>query len=415
MGIKLNPVRCVFLTPYSLPVKSPTNGTHLRVWMWLDSLVARGDSVDVLCLEPAGARPEFLPVDAGLNIAGAPVPAAGTPNEDFYLKTLRRALDGRVWAKRFMQPETLAAVTDRIEAIDPDYIVLFRLYSACVAERIGLFDKPLRTRPILLDLDDIESHALFRQALGSPRFGADRLRVLEVPALRRVENRLIRASTRVSICSDVDRARLERRRLRTPVEVFRNLIPNAPKDSDVHPLPKAPNLLFLGNAGHIPNAQGIKWFVRESWPRVRAACPHATLTVAGTGFDLMRDDFPRDVGITVRGFVEDLTQLYAQARIALAPLKSGSGTRLKLLEAALFARPAVSTRIGAEGLELVDGKALTVADTPEAFANACVRLINDDDKAQKMARSAREQALALYSPRANRESIDRAIRAMAGK
>lgn len=155
-------------------------------------------------------------------------------------------------------------------------------------------------------------------------------------------------------------------------------------------------VLFTGTLSHPPNAEGIRWFADEVWGRVRAQRPEARLLVVGRDPPAAVRRLDAVPGVEVVGPVPDMTPYFERATAVVAPLRSGGGTRLKILEALASARALVSTEVGCEGLELTDGEDLLVADTPEDFAAATVRLLDDPDLRSRLAASGRDSAERLY-------------------
>jgi glycosyltransferase involved in cell wall biosynthesis len=134
--------------------------------------------------------------------------------------------------------------------------------------------------------------------------------------------------------------------------------------------PGARGLAYIGLLAWQPNALGLDWFCRDVWPLVRELVPDATLTIAGPGLR-KRDDGSLVVpeewnrpGIRTVGFVDDLEDLYGATLAMIAPVLGGSGVRMKLLEAMSAGMPVVTTRDGAAGLDLQDGRELLIADDP---------------------------------------------------
>jgi len=164
------------------------------------------------------------------------------------------------------------------------------------------------------------------------------------------------------------------------------------------------SMLFLGSFRHQPNLEALEWFSRRVLPRVLERRPQARLVIVGA------DPPPRhslpDCGgaIDLVGFVEDVREPLARYAVFLCPVLSGSGVRVKLLEAFAAGMPVVSTRLGAEGLAEQDGDLCALADSPEAFADKIVELFEQPDRAAEMARRARAEV------EANRD-----MRVMAGR
>ncbi|MBM3814962.1 MAG: glycosyltransferase [Acidimicrobiia bacterium] len=155
-------------------------------------------------------------------------------------------------------------------------------------------------------------------------------------------------------------------------------------------------MLFLGSFRHLPNAEALSWFVQQSLPHVLRQRPDARLIVIGS------DPPPRHslpdwgASIELRGFVEDIQEPLAQYAVFLCPILSGSGVRVKLLEAFASGIPVVSTTIGAEGLAHDDGEFCMLADEPEAFASKIIHLFDHPEEAAEMARRARTEVEANW-------------------
>lgn len=157
------------------------------------------------------------------------------------------------------------------------------------------------------------------------------------------------------------------------------------------------NLLFTGRMDYAPNIDAVIWFSKEILPLIRHAKPLITFTIVG------RDPVP-DVeqlkqipGITITGEVPDTRPYYSESTIYVAPIRTGSGTRLKILEAMAMQMPIVSTTLGAEGLEINPGMDIIIADEPKDFADKVVQLLNEDSYRQDVSYQARQKALNSYS------------------
>jgi GT2 family glycosyltransferase len=146
-------------------------------------------------------------------------------------------------------------------------------------------------------------------------------------------------------------------------------------------------MLFLGNFRHTPNLRGFEWFRAGVLPRVRARYPNARVIVVGS--EMRGYAVAAQPGVEVRGFASDIREPLARYSLFVCPILSGSGIRVKLLEAFAAGIPAVSTRIGAEGISANDGELCRLADDGEAFARAIVDLFENREEAEAMARRAR--------------------------
>ena len=153
---------------------------------------------------------------------------------------------------------------------------------------------------------------------------------------------------------------------------------------------KPHELVFIGSMDWLPNDDGIRWFVEHVWPHLQSQIPDVHLTIVGRSPSVsLRRLAATRVGITITGSVPDVRPFLNQASISVVPLRIGGGTRLKIYEAMSMAVPVVATTIGAEGLPLVDGDHILIADDPAAQVNAIVALLSAPAKARKMAEAAR--------------------------
>jgi polysaccharide biosynthesis protein PslH len=145
------------------------------------------------------------------------------------------------------------------------------------------------------------------------------------------------------------------------------------------------SMVFTGSMDWMPNEDGIAWFVESILPRIRAAVPGATLTIVGRNPTAkVRSLHAPGSGVTVTGSVPDVRPYLASHELFIVPLRVGGGTRLKIYEGMTMGLPTVSTTIGAEGLPVVDGEHLVLADDPEAFARECIALLNEPQRAAAM-------------------------------
>lgn len=153
-------------------------------------------------------------------------------------------------------------------------------------------------------------------------------------------------------------------------------------------------MLFLGSFRHPPNVEALDWFTRRALPAVLERWPQARLVVVGADAPPRHSlpDLPDN--IELRGFVEDVREPLSRYTVFVCPIRSGSGMRVKLLEAFAAGIPVVSTRIGAEGLTAKDGEICALADDPAEFARKIIELFTDGEKARQLAERARERVVA---------------------
>jgi glycosyltransferase involved in cell wall biosynthesis len=150
-------------------------------------------------------------------------------------------------------------------------------------------------------------------------------------------------------------------------------------------------VLFLGSFRHLPNQEALDWFSREVFPRVLERRPSARLVIVGSDPPPKHalPDFPES--IELRGFVEDIREPLSRYAVFVCPILSGSGVRVKLLEAFAAGIPVVSTYLGAEGLAVRDGEFCLLADDPAGFADRVVQLLDQPASSAGMIRRARAE------------------------
>src|SRR6185312_16617450 len=166
-------------------------------------------------------------------------------------------------------------------------------------------------------------------------------------------------------------------------------------DTSLYSYPGGPRrprtMLFLGSFRHMPNQVALDWFTREVLPLILEKLPDARLLVAGSD-PPPRHAFHDPAGaIDLLGFVDDIQPLFATCAVFVCPIRSGSGVRVKLLEAFASGIPVVSTVLGAEGLARKDGEFCALSDDPRAFANSVVQVLEDEAFASELASRARRE------------------------
>lgn len=180
---------------------------------------------------------------------------------------------------------------------------------------------------------------------------------------------------------------------------------------DFQPRGREPfTLLFLGSFRHLPNQEALTWFLRDVFPRVRAEEPRARLTVIGSD-PPPPHSLPDAEAIDLIGFVEDVREPLKRYSVFVCPILSGSGVRVKLLEAFAAGIPVVSTRLGAEGLAKKDGDLCALADDPATFAAHIVKLLRDPETAAQMAERARTDVVSTRDMRVMTERLVECYRA----
>lgn len=167
-------------------------------------------------------------------------------------------------------------------------------------------------------------------------------------------------------------------------------------------------VVFVGMLGYEPNRDGVLWFARAVLPILEALVPDVELHVIGEPVGDL-GELASNPRVRLQGYVEDLDAALGQAALAVVPLRTGSGTRLKVLEAFARRLPVVSTPVGCDGLDVVDGEHLLIAGSPADFARACAAVLLDPVLAEGLA----SRAEALVRARYDWATIEGQIRALA--
>ena len=274
------------------------------------------------------------------------------------------------------------ALADAVDAAleeDTDLVICFELQSALpvLAARGPL-------PPIALDLNDIMHLAVGRMLDRGMR---NRVERLYQPALARGERRAIERSASVFVCSQAAKDYLAAFAPRARIEIAANAV--AFPKTEATPLDgQSTTLLFVGMFAYGPNLEAAEWLVREIFPRVLAQVPEARLALVGGYIEKLDHLRAASRHVDFLGFVPDIAAAYARSAVACSPILAGGGTRTKIIEAAAYRVPIVSTTLGAEGLDFVDGREILLRDDAAGFADACIALLRDPARGRALAEAA---------------------------
>lgn len=387
--------KLLFVTP-AMPATGG-NGLAMRAGNLLEALSGKWDvhllvlavgGIENLtleaALEPSAARWRELPYSEMLDpsfLAAANTPAGPAQRAAF---------------EHFGRPRDAAYRTAAIDAAYAafgdtsfDAVFVLRQYMAPLASRF-LDDSP---RPLsMLDCDDDDVEARLRFARVLQQYGENdgaQLEEMTAQFYAAWEKEWLPRFDIVLAASPVDASRISERNPDVFVDVMPNVV-RAPVPAGVGNDAKAGPLLLVGNLSYLPNVDAVITFCRNILPLIRAQDPAlAEVVVAGSNPAGAVQALADEPGVTVLANPPDITPLYAGARAAVVPLRAGGGTRIKILEAFAHGVPVISTSLGAEGLDVEDGRHLIVADTHEAFAQACIDIARDDGLRRELVTEAR--------------------------
>ena len=149
------------------------------------------------------------------------------------------------------------------------------------------------------------------------------------------------------------------------------------------------DLFHIGAMNWIPNQQGIHWFLENVWPLIHQENPDLKFYLAGRTMPkwLLLSDYPK---VVILGEVEDAKTFIQSKGIMIVPLFSGSGLRIKMIEAMAMGKVVITTSIGAEGININNHENCMVADTIDEFKMAVIEMLHNQEKRRRIAQNARK-------------------------
>jgi glycosyltransferase involved in cell wall biosynthesis len=327
---------------------------------------ARFANVDLILFSEEG-KPALLPPGLVRRTEVIPLPKHGKGLVERYSRNARRAVRG------------VPPLVDRLSGLAPQIrsAISGNHYDLGVVEHFWLAqyhgEMAACCGQTVLDLHNVESvlHETCAAAgtglvaLGHTRFAA---------VTREMESALFPRYSSLLTTSKADETRVRKAVPSANVHVYPNAIPWQPvsalaaDDSTV---------IFSGNFEYHPNIDAVRYMVSDIWPLIRRQRSDAILRLVGRGDGFIREFTHGVAGVEVTGPVEDAGREIARGTAVIAPLRMGSGTRIKILEAWAAGRPVIATRLAAEGLETLEGENILFADTPAEFAGAVLKTLED--------------------------------------
>lgn len=251
-----------------------------------------------------------------------------------------------------------------------------------------------KTAPAILDLTDAGSLYLerFRDVTPNPVYKAflneewKRIAAYE---------RNLEYFDKALVCSEIDRDVLKKHAPRAAIDLLYNGIDLEYFSNEQNTKPEPNRIICTGNMKYYPNADGVMYFVEKILPLVKMQAPETVLYIVGQNPPARISRLSGDE-IKVTGFVPDIKEYYLKSSIAIAPVRFGAGTLNKVIEPMALGIPVVATPIGVEGLPVEDGVSVLVADTPQKFADAVVRLMKDSHLRQTISENAKSIVRSYY-------------------
>ena len=392
-------MRLLFLTP-RLPYP-PNRGGEIIIFNFLRQLAARHEIALVTFYD----RPEELAHRASLERYCARVEMIRRPGKTDPLVLLRTLGGWSYSISRHWSHELRARLQLVLAEWQPALVQVETFV-------MGAYLPDCRGIPTVLHMHDVAWVMWDRLARVLPFY----LRPLVTIEARRIRRDELAACRGASVCVPVsvtDQDRLSAATAEAPVGV-RVVAPGVDSEA-LTPVQRAAgsqNLVFVGSMSYPPNVDAAEFFVRDVLPLIAAVVPEVTLTIVGARPSPAVQRLAANPRVRVTGLVEDVRPFYAAAAATIVPLRIAGGVRMKILEAMALGSPILSTSIGAEGLCLEDGRDLLIADTPDQFAAAAVRLLRDPAIGDALARHARETAIRRFSWESVAETLEQVYRSI---
>ena len=381
--------RALLIAP-TLPARTG-NGLAIRLGLFVEAL-AEVCRTEVICIPVFGR-----PVDDGwLSGLGVPVSTIDpTDREDTHYRLLSRLADpadrlaafrryGRGSPAARLSAPVLAEVRRLTDGQRHDLVHAGRSYMMEAALAVA------SQAQTTVDLDEDDAWSWRSLARIAPTREAAGWARAEADAADGLVHRLLPQFGMSFISSGADGRPLARRHGVAAPIVVANPAPSpvgCPRDDDGR------TIVLAGSFGYAPNLDGLEWFVSRIWPRLRQARADLRFRIIGRDLPARFDALDGNEGVEVIGAVPSLEPLYGAATLAIAPLRAGGGTRIKLIEAAAFGVPIVATSVAARGLSFGSARCMWRAETEEAFADAVAAAMADANERARRAGEARRLAL----------------------
>lgn len=239
---------------------------------------------------------------------------------------------------------------------------------------------------------NVESALLARRAAREPA-GLRRRYIMHQSRLMDREERMWCARVALNVTVSQDDQEQLRRKTEVPVVV----VPNGVDTDAFQPAPREGHgVVFVGGMTWFPNRDALEYFTADILPAIHASEATVPITWVGRASPGAAAEYARH-GISLTGYVEDIRPYVYDAACYVVPLRVGGGTRLKILDAWAMGKTVVSTSIGCEGLEAVDGENIIIRDDPTEFASAVSAVLRDPALRDRIGRNARSTAERIYS------------------
>ena len=367
-----------------------TGGAKLREYHFAKALEEQGH-LHYVFFSSAGAAPPTTKELAFSSIT--PVP----PIQGYTVKKLIGGLVGR-WplSVRNYWSEQMAGALRTVARESPPFDVV-HLDSPHLVIYEDLLRSLLPKAQIFYDWHNIESDILRQFAKNGPSAPKRLYARITASKMGAVEARILRTADGHVVCSEREKTQLLTIAPKARIEVIANGVDVQRFPAEATRGEGRTRLLFVGLMNYHANVEAALWFTQRLWPRIREQFPALRLTLVGADPVPQIRALAELPGVEVTGTVPRVEPYYDEALAAIVPLRTGGGTRLKILEAMAAGVPVISTELGAEGLDVTPGQDILLApsvDSPELERRWCsaVATVAGDDPAEwiRLSRAGRQ-------------------------
>jgi sugar transferase (PEP-CTERM/EpsH1 system associated) len=390
-------MRILFLSPrQALPARS---GAKLREFHFLRALSQTAEVSYLYFIDPESSPLTLEDLPFCSEVVGVPKPPAYG-----FGKTVM-GLIGR-WPLpilNYTSSEMEAAVAAAMNARDFDIVHLDSIHMTRYAQAATKAKGAARA---IYNWHNIESEAMTRYAATTTSVARRWYAGQTAKKLEALEGLILRSAFGHIVCSHRERGQLQLVAPNARIEVVENGVDTRYFAEDAAGQPTAQSatpatckqIVFVGAMDYFPNSEAAIFFANQIWPSVRGKLGDIELSIVGANPGAAVLALGALNGINVTGMVPDVRPFYRGALAAVVPLRSGAGTRLKILEAMAAGIPVISTPLGAEGLEVADGKNILLVDPDdtEGWANQLANLANSQALRDKLTRAGLDLVRSRY-------------------
>ncbi len=387
-------MRSLYFTPHQFrPVNT---GARLRNYQLARWLAARF-TVTIVEMRRPGEGDDVSPADPDL-----PTVITLEKGRPFTPTKVLRGLAGStpLTVLNCWSPRSASQLTDVLRSHQFDTVQIGGVH---LMEYLPIIQNAPGSPAIVVDWHNIESELMWRYAKTTGNLIKRAVARRTAKLIEGAEDRLLGACAMHTVTSERERQKLIERRPGANIQVIPNGV-----DASFYSTKKIaeashangqyhakPSVLFVGSMNYHANIDAVIWFSRTAWPSIAQNHPDLELTIVG------RDPAPEVLAlasdrIRVTGTVEDVRPFYSSAVAAVVPLRCGSGTRIKILEAMAAGVPVVSTRLGAEGIDAKHNIHILLADSGPEIAAAIHTLASSSDTRSRLSRAARALVCGAY-------------------